>query len=202
MDERVRFVLEQARGLQTMTELCEIYDIARQTGYYWLRRYRQGGLEALHDRDRAPRRHPNQTAAKVEEAVLELRRAHMSWGPRKLKRVLERERPQRPVAGDQHHRRAAGARRIGGGAQEAATRAALHRTFCRSRCAESSVVRRLQRLVSNRGRRAHRSADHHRCLQPLFAALPGGGEDGLHASASDFRIGLSRMRPAGRDSHR
>ncbi len=95
MDERVRFVLEQARGLQTMTELCEIYDIARQTGYYWLRRYRQGGLEALHDRDRAPRRHPNQTAAKVEEAVLELRRAHMSWGPRKLKRVLERERPQR-----------------------------------------------------------------------------------------------------------
>jgi putative transposase len=95
MDERMRFVLEQAAGLQTMTELCEIYDIARETGYYWLRRYRQGGLEALRDRDRAPRQHPNQTAAKIEEAVLELRRAHMSWGPRKLKRVLEREQPQR-----------------------------------------------------------------------------------------------------------
>jgi putative transposase len=95
MDERMRFVLEQAGGLQTMTELCEIYDIARETGYYWLRRYRQGGREALRDRDRAPRQHPNQTAAKIEEAVLELRRAHMSWGPRKLKRVLEREQPQR-----------------------------------------------------------------------------------------------------------
>jgi putative transposase len=93
MDERVRFVLEQQRDLQTMTELCEIYGIARETGYYWLRRYQQGGLEALHDLNRAPRRHPNQTAEKIEEAVLQLRRAHMSWGPRKLKRVLERDRP-------------------------------------------------------------------------------------------------------------
>ena len=47
MDERTRFVLEHERGLYTMTELCEIYDIARETGYYWLRRYQQGGLEAL-----------------------------------------------------------------------------------------------------------------------------------------------------------
>jgi putative transposase len=96
MDERMRFVLEHERGLYTMTDLCEIYDIARETGYYWLRRYQQGGLEALQDRDRAPERHPNQTPERIEEAVLQLRRAHMSWGPRKLKRVLERETPQTP----------------------------------------------------------------------------------------------------------
>jgi putative transposase len=96
VDERMRFVLEQERGLHTMTELCEAYHIARETGYYWLRRYQQGGLEALQDRDRAPRQHPNQTPEEIEEAVLELRRAHMSWGPRKLKRVLEREEPRRP----------------------------------------------------------------------------------------------------------
>jgi putative transposase len=95
MDERTRFVLEQERGLHTMTELCEIYDIARETGYYWLRRYQQGGLEALQGRDRAPGRHPNQTPERIEESVLELRRAHMRWGPRKLKRVLEREAPQK-----------------------------------------------------------------------------------------------------------
>src|SRR6202167_2107903 len=96
VDERVRFVLEQERELHTMTELCEIYEISRETGYYWLRRYQQGGLEALEDRGRAPERHPNQTPERIEEAVLQLRRAHMSWGPRKLKRVLEREAPQRP----------------------------------------------------------------------------------------------------------
>jgi putative transposase len=96
VDERTRFVLERERGLHTMTELCEVYNITRETGYYWLRRYQQGGLEALQDRDRAPRQHPNQTPEEIEEAVLELRRAHMSWGPRKLKRVLEREESQRP----------------------------------------------------------------------------------------------------------
>jgi transposase InsO family protein len=42
----------------------------------------------------APQRHPNQTGEEIERAVLELRRAHMSWGARKLKWVLERERPQ------------------------------------------------------------------------------------------------------------
>jgi len=94
MDERMRFVLEQQSGLHTMTELCEAYHIARETGYYWLRRYQQGGLEALQDRNRAPRQHPNQTADQIEEAVLALRRAHMSWGPRKLKRVLEREQAE------------------------------------------------------------------------------------------------------------
>src|SRR5271169_5418220 len=96
VDERVRFVFEHQRGLRTMTELCAIYEITRETGYYWLRRYQQGGLDALPDRNRAPRQHPNQTPEEIAEAVLELRRAHMSWGPRKLKRVLEREEPQRP----------------------------------------------------------------------------------------------------------
>ena len=46
MDQRVRFVLEQESHEQTMTELCEIYDISRQTGYYWVQRYQQGGVEA------------------------------------------------------------------------------------------------------------------------------------------------------------
>ena len=51
-------------------------------------------MAELCERSRAPVRHPNQTAAEIEAAVLELRRAHMRWGPRKLKRVLEREHPQ------------------------------------------------------------------------------------------------------------
>src|SRR5690348_10061583 len=94
MEERMRFVLEHETGLYTMTELCAAHNIARETGYFWVRRYQQGGLEALQDLSRAPARHPNQTPERIEQAVLDLRREHMSWGPRKLKRVLEREEPQ------------------------------------------------------------------------------------------------------------
>jgi hypothetical protein len=48
----------------------------------------------------AAKRHPNRTAAE-----LELRQAHMDWGPRKLKRILERDRPRRPESKDLHLRR-------------------------------------------------------------------------------------------------
>ena len=87
----MRFVLEREGDEHTMTELCEAYHITRETGYYWLRRYQQGGLEALGNLSRAPRHHPNQTPEAIGQAVLELRRMHMTWGPRKLRRVLQRE---------------------------------------------------------------------------------------------------------------
>jgi transposase-like protein len=44
MEEKVRFVLEYEQDERTMTELCEAYGIARETGYVWLRRYRERGL--------------------------------------------------------------------------------------------------------------------------------------------------------------
>jgi len=93
MEEKLRFVLEYERREHSMTELCQRYQVARETGYVWLRRFRQTGIAGLVERSRAALRHPNQTAAVVEQAVLELRQAHMTWGPRKLKRILERDQP-------------------------------------------------------------------------------------------------------------
>jgi transposase-like protein len=80
MEEKVRFVFEYEQDEHTMSELCQRYGIARETGYVWLRRYRQTGLEGLLELNRAPQRHPNQTAAEIERGLLELRqgtdRAH------------------------------------------------------------------------------------------------------------------------------
>jgi len=95
MEEKVRFVVEYERDEQTMRELCESFGISRETGYVWLRRYRALGLEGLLELNRGAKRHPNQTAVAIEQAVLELRQAPMRWGPRKLKRVLERDQPGR-----------------------------------------------------------------------------------------------------------
>jgi transposase InsO family protein len=95
MEEKLRFVFEYQQGHRSMTELCQRYEIARETGYVWLRRYRAMGLEGLREKSRATQQHGNQTPEEIEEMVLDLREAHMSWGPRKLKRVLEREEPGR-----------------------------------------------------------------------------------------------------------
>jgi len=91
VEQRARFVLEYEAGQATMAELCRAYGIARKTGYKLWTRYEASGLEGLPDRSRAPRGHPNAVDEATEAAILELRRAHQHWGPRKLKRVLERD---------------------------------------------------------------------------------------------------------------
>jgi transposase InsO family protein len=95
MDEKLRFVFDFEREEESMKALCIRYGISRETGYVWLRRYRQLGVEGLVELNRAAVRHPNQTVAGLEAAVLGLRQAHMTWGPRKLKRILERDEPGR-----------------------------------------------------------------------------------------------------------
>jgi transposase-like protein len=91
MEEKLRFVYDYEREEGTMWDLCSRFGVSRETGYVWLRRYREQGARGLVELDRAARRHPNQTSPDVERAVVELRGAHMRWGPRKLKRILERD---------------------------------------------------------------------------------------------------------------
>src|SRR5258708_39256613 len=93
MEEKLRFVFEYERDEESMKALCDQFGISRETGYAWLRRYRQSGPEGLAVFNPAPLRHPNQTSVSVEEAGLELRQAPMTWGPRKLHPVLERGPP-------------------------------------------------------------------------------------------------------------
>src|SRR6267154_4141 len=100
MEERLRFILEYEAGEESMTALCHRYGISRETGYLTLHRYRASGISGLLPQSHAAHRHHNQTPEEIEQKVLELRQAHMRWGPRKLKRILERDEPGRnwPVA--------------------------------------------------------------------------------------------------------
>jgi transposase InsO family protein len=94
LEKREEFLSDYVSGDWTMSELCRMYGISRPTGYQVLRRYAEGGVEALGERSRAPLRHPNQTPAPIEQLVLELRRRHPLWGPRKLKKVLSDRYPE------------------------------------------------------------------------------------------------------------
>lgn len=96
MKERLRFIDDLESTLYTMTELCERYGISRKTGYKWAERYVAGGLEGLLDRSRAPKRCPHRTEERVSQALVEARRQHPHWGPRKLLKILQREHPDWP----------------------------------------------------------------------------------------------------------
>ena len=90
-EQRMRFIHDWQKQQDSMAELCRRYGISRRVGYKWLERYRQEGIEGLQDQSRAPRRHPNQTPAALEERIVALRARHGRWGPTTLKAVLERK---------------------------------------------------------------------------------------------------------------
>ena len=94
VDQRRKFVQEYESGEWTMAELCRVYEISRESGYKWIKRIRAEGEQGLEDRSRAPRCHPNQTDANIEQQVLQLRRRHATWEPRKLLYVLGQKQPQ------------------------------------------------------------------------------------------------------------
>jgi transposase InsO family protein len=93
MEKRKKFLADYVSGDWSMSELCRIHGISRPTGYAVLRRYAEEGEAGLAERSHAPARHPNQTAAEIEQLVLGLRRKHPLWGPRPLKKVLEDRHP-------------------------------------------------------------------------------------------------------------
>jgi len=93
MKERMRFVTDAERGLYSMTELCQRYGISRRTGYKWLDRYEASGPAGLLEGSRAPHGCPHRIDAAVAGAIVEARRQHPSWGPRKLLAWLDERRP-------------------------------------------------------------------------------------------------------------
>lgn len=95
LEQRSRFVLEYESGEWTMAELCRDYGVSRETGYKWVARYQAGGIRSLEDLRRAPKRHPNQTPAEVEQYILAERREHPHWGARKLRAYLEARQSER-----------------------------------------------------------------------------------------------------------
>jgi putative transposase len=95
MDQRVAFIADWLRDEWTMTELAVRYAISRKTAYKWVARYEADPAQGLGVRSRAPHRHGRAVEAAVAAAVLALRQAHPTWGPKKLRVVLQQREPAR-----------------------------------------------------------------------------------------------------------
>ena len=91
-DQRMRFVMWASRPGTTMREAFEEFQISRPTGYQWLRRYKEGGIAGVVEKSRRPSHSPGQTAAEIEQRVVELRQQRPDWGARKLRVLRAREK--------------------------------------------------------------------------------------------------------------
>ena len=93
MDQKTQFIADYLREIFSFTELCARYGVSRETGYKLVERYLEQGPAGLQERSRRPHRSPNETAAHVVEALLELRRRHPRWGAKKLLPLLGKRHP-------------------------------------------------------------------------------------------------------------
>lgn len=89
MEEIIRFVLLAQTDRFTVTELCEQFGISRTTGYKHLERYAATGLKGLEARSHRPHQFPQRTDEAIEALILAERRLHRTWGPKKLRKVLQ-----------------------------------------------------------------------------------------------------------------
>lgn len=97
MDAKLLFISDwlrkQAQPVMIFSELCREHGISRKTGYKWIGRYGEFGIEGLIDRSRRPKRTPNKVPFTIQKEIIEERKKHKHWGSRKIRKVLEKKHP-------------------------------------------------------------------------------------------------------------
>ena len=94
--ERLQFIERHTAGEETVAELCRRSGISRKTGYKIIGRYEAYGEDGLLDLSRAPHSHPNATPVEVAERIIEAKRTHPTWGPKKIVAWLHYFEPYLP----------------------------------------------------------------------------------------------------------
>lgn len=94
MDQRTQFIADYLRGVLNTSELADLYGISRKTAHKFINRYLREGPSGLEERSRKPHRSPNHTPDHVEQALLEARRRHPSWGAKKLLTLVHKAHPR------------------------------------------------------------------------------------------------------------
>jgi putative transposase len=84
MTERLRFVRALRTRKASFRSLCASFGVAPKTGYKWLHQFEAGGPDGLRDRSRRPKSNSRAISQAVAERLLDLRREHPTWGPKKL----------------------------------------------------------------------------------------------------------------------
>jgi len=98
MDQKVLFIADWLRGVSSMSALCDAYNISRKTGYKWLKRYDQAGVDGLNEASRKPQSSPQRTPYQIRKAILELRTCGgMTLGPKKIRALLQQRFPTEPT---------------------------------------------------------------------------------------------------------
>ena len=88
VDLRIEFMNRVMKG-ETVAELCREFGISRKTGDKFKQRFKRLGEAGLLDLSRAPKVIPHRTPPEVVKLIVDEKKRHPSWGPKKLKTTME-----------------------------------------------------------------------------------------------------------------
>lgn len=88
ISQRSEFILKTKSGNWSHSELCREYGISRNTGYKWIRRFDDSGLDGLRDRSRRPKNSKSQVSHEITVKIVAYRQAHPRWGATKIRKLL------------------------------------------------------------------------------------------------------------------
>lgn len=94
MTERLDFIKACLNRNDHIVEVCDRFGISEKTGQKWLKRFREGGVEALEDRSHAPLNHAGRITPEVATRILALKRKYPLFGPEKLRDWLRLNEPR------------------------------------------------------------------------------------------------------------
>ena len=94
MSIREELILKVLAKEDSVVDLAEEYGVARKTIYKWLKRYEKRGLTGLVDESRRPNSSPMKTSAELALEIVQLKKEHIRWGPKKICTVLAKRHPE------------------------------------------------------------------------------------------------------------
>lgn len=94
VDEKRRMVILAGSGLYQKRELAEMFGVSRPTVDLWIDRYSEFGEAGLVNRPSIPHSLPHRKSEEVRRRIIEEKKAHDAWGPRKIIDYLRRVEPE------------------------------------------------------------------------------------------------------------
>lgn len=92
-EQREKFMQEFIKGDQSITELCKKYYVSRKTAYKWYQRFLLLGNEGLKDLSKAPHSPNVRYPATQIDLLIDYKRQHLKWGPKKILVKLQEKYP-------------------------------------------------------------------------------------------------------------
>lgn len=92
-----RLLFETWEATDNVTLACRTAHVGRRTFYYWKPRFEAGGYAALeHFASSAPKQ-PHRTDPSIEQQVIAMRQAHVTWGKVRIAHELAKAHHWQPV---------------------------------------------------------------------------------------------------------